>query len=93
MPNLWIPRKLLLVRPTGKRKGREPHPPQVENHPPSEFTLELECAGLRVYDGGSTWWTAVIGRAEDPRSRALRFDRRNLVDTHREVALQDGREA
>ena len=36
LPNPRIPRKLLLVRPTGKRKGREPHPPQAENHPPSE---------------------------------------------------------
>ncbi|GEK85247.1 hypothetical protein GCM10007198_20040 [Microbacterium aerolatum] len=34
LPDPRIPRKLLLVRPTGKRKGSEPNPPQAENHLP-----------------------------------------------------------
>ncbi len=34
LPNPRNPRNLLLVRPTGrKRRGREPRPPQAENHP------------------------------------------------------------
>jgi hypothetical protein len=32
LPEPRNPRNLLLVRPTGKRRGREPHPPQAENH-------------------------------------------------------------
>ena len=32
LPHPRNPRNLLLVRPTGKRRGREPHPPQAENH-------------------------------------------------------------
>ena len=32
LPDPRIPRNLLLVRPTGKRRGREPYPPQAENH-------------------------------------------------------------
>jgi len=40
LPEPRIPRNLLLVRPTGKRRGRELHPPQAENHLPHPLTCE-----------------------------------------------------
>ena len=49
-----MPRKLLLVRPTGKRRGREPYPPQEVNNP-LQIWFALRCgADLEVVDFWST---------------------------------------